>query len=368
MPRPCSAQPDPLSPDRLSSGHPRSAAPSAAGETFRVHGGRLEAARRAHPGAPEPWIDLSTGINPIPYPLGTLPVEAFARLPDPADLAGLAETARAAYGAPSDLKVVPVAGSDLAIGLLPRLVAPGRRVAILAPAYGGHARAWAAAGHEVTEIAWDEGAAGRLGAADVAVVVNPNNPDGRLIPVPVLAQAAATAAARGALLVIDEAFADAVPGTSVLGSGIDLAATVVLRSFGKFYGLAGLRLGFALGGHPVLDALAAAVGDWPVSGPALLAGRRALADPAWQAAARERLMAAARRLDAVLTGAGLEVTGGTPLFRYARHPHAGAIFATLCRQGILTRPFAEAPDRLRFGLPADDQAFFRLRTALERGA
>ncbi|EME68420.1 histidinol-phosphate/aromatic aminotransferase and cobyric acid decarboxylase [Paramagnetospirillum caucaseum] len=258
---------------------------------------------------------------------------------------------------PPHARVVAGSGSQALIQALPRITPPAD-AAILGPTYGEHARAWAAAGHRVREI----GRLDEAGDATVVVAVNPNNPDGRIIAPGQLLDLAARLAARGGLLVVDEAFCDERPDLSLTAA--TRPGLVVLRSFGKFFGLAGLRLGFAVAAEEMADRLAAHLGPWPVSGPALGIGAAALADEAWSAATIARLSDAAARLDAILGGAGLEVAGGTFLFRLARHDHAAELYERLGRAGILVRAFAFRSDILRIGLLGDAAAERRLGTAL----
>src|ERR1700683_3934987 len=236
------------------------------------HGGDLAAARRLFPDAPKPFIDLSTGINPNPYPLPALPAELFARLPDAAATASLAAAAATSYGAPSAAHVVPAPGTQSLLGLGAGLVRRGR-AAILPPTYNEHARAARLAGHSVVEAR--ELAA--LGDADLAIVTNPNSPDGRLIDRETLLALAAKLRARAGVLVVDEAFMDVGPLGFSLAGDVDSGNLIVLRSFGKFFGLAGLRLGFALLDQPSAVRLAAMLGALAVSGPALGTGAAAVA-------------------------------------------------------------------------------------------
>ncbi|WEK48947.1 MAG: threonine-phosphate decarboxylase CobD [Candidatus Kaistia colombiensis] len=322
------------------------------------HGGALTAASARYGVAVRDWLDLSTGINPHPYPLPALSPTDFHRLPDPAALSALVEAARAGYGVPPASTVAAVPGSDFALRLLP-LLCPAGDVAILSPTYSGHAEAWHAAGRTVRAVAsLEEGA--RL--APIVVLVNPNNPDGRAFAPDALIATARALAARGGVLVVDEAFTDVAPALGVLPNSAG-ERIVVLRSFGKFYGLAGLRLGFVLGPDDIVGALRRQVGDWPVSGPAIALGRRALLDTAWQAEARVRLQAARKRLGDLLEQTGLEVVGGTDLFVLVDTPRAVAVHETLARQGIWTRIFSDQPGRIRFGLP-DESGFARLAKAL----
>jgi cobalamin biosynthetic protein CobC len=324
------------------------------------HGGDLAAARRLFPDAPKPFIDLSTGINPNPYPLPHLPAELFARLPDAATTAGLAAAAATSYGAPSAAHVVPAPGTQILLSLVAGLVRPGR-AAILSPTYNEHARAARVAGHSVIETR--ESAA--LSDADLAIVTNPNSPDGRLIEREALLALAANLQTRGGVLVVDEAFMDVVPSGLSLTGDVGRGNLIVLRSFGKFFGLAGIRLGFALLDQPSAVRLAAMLGPWAVSGPALAIGTAALADTAWIEATRHRLVAASGRLDGILIGAGLGIPGGTALFRLVRTPAAPALFHHLGCAGILVRKFPDNTTWLRFGLPAGEEEWQRLQIAVD---
>lgn len=323
------------------------------------HGGDLVWAERRFGPPSEPWIDLSTGINPWPYPTDLISDEPWRRLPDGATSARLSEIAARYYGAPGADTVVPAPGTQMLIQWLPRLRPPSR-VAVVSPTYGEHAASWIAAGHDVIELGDLEGAA----SADVVVITNPNNPDGRVFRPDELNHLANRLASNGGWLIVDEAFADTVPEVSLAGATAR-PGRILLRSFGKFFGLAGLRLGFALAPPDLAAALRAALGPWSVSGPAIEIGRRALADSDWIDATRTRLAEATRDLDALLASASLRVIGGTTLFRLAAHPRAPDLFERLGRAGILVRSFPDHPSRLRFGLPADQAATRRLRTALE---
>ncbi|CAO3374553.1 threonine-phosphate decarboxylase CobD [Azospirillum argentinense] len=323
-----------------------------------IHGGDLDAARAAFPGAPEPWIDLSTGINPWPYPLPPIPAEAWARLPGRSAETALRVAAAACYGVPSPDHVAAAGGSQALIQLLPRLRRPGT-VAVLGPTYAEHAAGWTKAGHRVAEVE-------SLDACDaeVVVIVNPNNPDGRIVPPERLLALAERQASRGGWLVVDEAFAEVAPECSV-ASQAGWSGLVVLRSFGKFFGLAGVRLGFLIGGLPLVREVRAAVGPWAVSGPALAVATAALSDSAWIAANRHRLAAAAARFDARLAGAGLRVAGGTSLFRLIDDPQAAGLCNALGRAGVLVRRFDHRPNWLRFGLPTNRAAEDRVMVACE---
>jgi cobalamin biosynthetic protein CobC len=324
-----------------------------------LHGGDLAAGRRLFPGAPEPFIDLSTGINPNPYPLSRLPADAFARLPDADKLASLSAIAAQAYGPPSAAHVVAAPGTQILLPLVAALVRPGR-AAVLTPSYGEFTRAAALAGHSVAEV--DRLAA--ISDSQLVFVANPNNPDGRLFARNDLMALAGNLRAHGGLLVVDEAFMDVGPPGESLAADVSVGNVIVLRSFGKFFGLAGLRLGFALAAPRIAARLSAMLGPWAVSGPALAIGAKALADAVWVRKTRMRLEGSAKKLDGLLTQSGLDLVGGTNLFRLVSTDAAGALFHHLGRAGILVRRFPEQANWLRFGLPANAQAWRRLQIAL----
>jgi cobalamin biosynthesis protein CobC len=327
-------------------------------EPALLHGGNLVAARRLFPDAPEPFVDLSTGINPHSYPVPPLTPDLLARLPEPAALDRLAAVAARAYGAPLRDCVVAAPGTQILLTPVAGLVRPGK-AAVLGPTYGEFARAAALAGHDVAEVQ----DIGQLRDADLAVVANPNNPDGRVFKRDELLDLSDARGRRG-LLVIDEAFMDVGPADASLCGEVARRNIVVLRSFGKFFGLAGLRLGFALARSEIAARLAASLGPWAVSGPAIAIGEMALADDEWAKAMRMRLEGEARRLDAALAQAGIEVVGGTSLFRLVRTPAAESLFRHLGRAGILARRFPEHTKWLRIGLPGNEASWDRLFTAL----
>jgi cobalamin biosynthetic protein CobC len=319
---------------------------------MRDHGGDLDRAKAAFGG--DGWIDLSTGINRVPYPVPDLPPRAWTALPTAEDVAALEAAAARAFGTAGE--AVALAGAQAAIQLVPRLDPPGR-AAVLAPSYNEHAAALAAQG-------WRVDAAPDLGAmegADLAVVVNPNNPDGRRWAPDVLADLAG----RVGRLVVDESFADADPGLSLAPARAALGERVViLRSFGKFYGLAGLRLGFALAGPETAARLRALAGPWAVGGPAIAVGTAAYADAAWQAETRARLDADSARLQALLADAGWPVVGATALFVTADTGDARAAQARLARARLWTRAFPYSAGWLRLGLPGAGEEWSRLEAAL----
>ena len=322
------------------------------------HGGRLDQASAAFGEPPEGWLDLSTGINPFAYDALTIEPDLIRRLPHDGDLGGLLRAAGSAYGLDPVTATVAAPGTQAIIQILPHLRKPST-VAVLGPTYEEHAACWRQAGHSVSEA----GSLADALAADVVVAVNPNNPDGRLLPASALAEAADELSRGGGLLVVDEAFADVAPDVSTTPL-LPLPSLVVLRSLGKFFGLAGLRLGFAAGEPEIISAIGQRLGPWAVSGPAIAIGVRALSDRRWQENMRQTLGAARRQLDRLLAGKNLTVIGGTDLFRLVEADNAGRIYEHLARSGILTRYFPSHHRWLRVGLPGSGGNRARLAEAL----
>lgn len=327
--------------------------------SFTFHGGRLDEAMRRFSGAPSPWIDLSTGINPRPFPIAAATGADQTKLPSKAALAELEAVAARRFGVRSD-GVAALPGSEIGLRLLATMGLPGP-VGVVLPGYRTHLDAFL----EVVRIAIEDLAeTASQGAVRTILLANPNNPDGRLIAPEHLIATARALTARGGWLVVDEAFADSVDGASILPLLGDSDHVLVLRSFGKFYGLAGVRLGFACGNPAMVHRLRQRFGDWPVSATAIALGTAAYRDTAWIDRARIDLAARADRLDDVLARHGFDAIGACPLFRLIETAQAGHVFERLGEAGILTRPFDYAANWLRFGLPGDGQAFARLDRAL----
>jgi cobalamin biosynthesis protein CobC len=326
-----------------------------------AHGGALSAASRRYGCPVSDWLDLSTGINPRGYPVPPLSADCWRRLPEDED--GLEEAAADYYGAPRALALA-VPGSQRAIELLPTLFLPGR-VLVLAPSYEEHAAAWHRAGHELNLLAAGDAENGLETAAagcDTVLLCHPNNPTGQRFRRERLLELGRTLAGRGGRLVVDEAFMDAEPADSLASCSGD-RGIIVLRSLGKFFGLAGARVGFVLAEETLLARLREAIGPWPVAGPARAVALAALSDRAWQQATRQQLVQDGERLAALLRSSGLGDPRGTPLFQWLPHSLAVAIHDCLARQAILVRLFPQSAS-LRFGLPPDEAGWRRLANAL----
>ncbi|MEO1637629.1 MAG: threonine-phosphate decarboxylase [Pseudomonadota bacterium] len=299
----------------------------------RDHGGGLDAAIARYGGARSDWLDLSTGINPVPYPIPDIPADAWTALPDRAAFDRLHDLARAFWEVPEEAGIIAAAGASAIIAALPHVLPKGA-VHIPGPTYNEHAAAFAAAD-------WALG----QDPSHTLVAVHPNNPDGRLWHAPDLT---------ATYVVIDESFCDVAPEASLIAEAAK-PGRIILKSFGKFWGLAGLRLGFAIGDPDIIADLKEALGPWQVSGPALTIGAEALSDPYWADETRHHLNTDSARLDKLMQKSGAEVVGGTPLFRLYRVQDAAAAQDHLARHKVWSRIFPYANDWLRLGLPAPDR-------------
>ncbi len=319
------------------------------------HGGRLRTAARQYEIPLADWLDLSTGINPSGYPVPPLDPACWQRLPEDED--GLEEAAAAYYG---NSRVLALPGSQAAIQILPALFQPAA-VACLSPIYEEHPQAWLRAGHRLRRLPSLQRA---LAAATPNILLcNPNNPTAVTQTRSALLDTAAQLQRRGGWLIVDEAFGDTEPDNGVvsLAGSEEAPNLIVLRSLGKFFGLAGARVGFIFGAPEKLDRLREALGPWSLSGPARAVARHALADTRWQTEARVDLAAAGQRLAALLEPLG-EVSS-TTLFSTITTPDVSALSEHFSRRAILIRCF-ETHGLLRFGLPGNEAAWERLASAV----
>lgn len=317
---------------------------------MRDHGGDIDRARKLYGGAPEAWLDLSTGINRAPYPVGDLPASVWTDLPTKSAMAALVEQARTSYGASGE--VVVCAGAQQAIQMMPWLLAKGR-ACILSPTYNEHRACLDHAGWQVEEVRDLQSLAG----ADLAVVVNPNNPDGQFHS----AQALLDLLPKVGRLIVDESFIDPTAARSIACES-HRDGLFVLRSFGKFYGLAGLRLGFVLCAQGPAEDLRRRLGPWPVAGAALHIGKKALADHIWQARTANRLKDDVARMDAMVPW---PVVGGDRLFRLYDCGDAALMQAGLAGSQVWSRIFPWSPSLIRLGLPGNEGEWQQFRLALD---
>lgn len=321
------------------------------------HGGRLREAAAQYDIPLAGWLDLSTGINPEPWPVPPIPANCWQRLPESGD--GLEAAAATYYG---NANLLPVAGSQAAIQVLPTLMQTAV-VACISPIYSEHPQAWQRAGHRLRFLQNAMLPRALAAATPYVLLCNPNNPTADRHPHDIALDAAHQLKKRGGWLIVDEAFMDPTPEHSLtpLAGTAEAPNLIVLRSIGKFFGLAGARVGFVFAAADLRERMQEAMGPWTISGPAREVARLALLDITWQNAARNRLLAAGERLHQLLSPLG-EVKS-TALFATLTSHQASELHEALARQGILTRRFDQQP-LLRFGLPGNEGEWQRLATAL----
>jgi cobalamin biosynthetic protein CobC len=324
-----------------------------------IHGGRMDEAIAKYGGAKKKWLDLSTGINSVAYPMPDIDARSWAQLPQNSDIEKLLVAAKSAYGAPDAAKCAVGAGSQAFIQSLPTLYKP-QSVAIVGFTYQEHGLCWQQAGHEVLVA---DGFESAEASARIIVLVNPNNPDGQTQDPAMLAELAKRLGAKGGLLIVDEAFCDLAPELSTMKYA-GQAGLLVLRSFGKFFGLAGLRLGFAFGPELLIERLGERLGPWPVSGPAITVGTKALLDKRWINRTRKRLTANRLAFEKVLKQMNFSVVGGTDLFVLLQIENARELYEYLASKQILARPFPGREDWLRLGIPGKKAVLNRIAKIL----
>lgn len=325
------------------------------------HGGRILAAAEKYHIAKEDWIDLSTGLNPNGWPVpSNIPAEVWQSLPEDED--GLQTVACRYYGCDACL---PVAGSQAAIQTLPTLRSRSK-VGIISPTYAEHEYNWKQAGHDVIQLNVED-VEQHIHTLDVLVVINPNNPTGKMIAIKQLLEWHQQLSSRGGWLIVDEAFMDVTPEKSLVASGIK-PGLIILRSMGKFFGIAGIRCGFVISDNELLQRLAQKLGPWSLTGPTRYIAKQALLDETWHTKTRTELKESAARLHKILSQAGLSPNGGTALFQWLEHEHAEDIYEACAEKGVLIRLFekstATSKPSLRFGLPASEKNWQQLSTVL----
>ncbi|NOQ63305.1 MAG: threonine-phosphate decarboxylase [Methyloprofundus sp.] len=320
------------------------------------HGGRLLEAAKHYQIPLAEWADLSTGINPNGYPIPEIPAALWQRLPEDQD--ELIAAAQAYYACDS---LLAVAGSQAAIQSLP-LLRKKSVVGFVTPSYAEHVYSWEKAGHTVINMSAEQIDA-QIGQLDCLVLVNPNNPSAETFTQKQCLRWLENLRQREGWLIVDEAFIDCRPELS-LSQLQPLEGLIILRSIGKFFGLAGLRAGFVLAEAGILQALNEHLGPWPLSNPSRFVCIQALQDKAWQIETRQQLQQQSQRLKYLLTQYHLKPTGSDPLFQWVQTERADSIHQQLAEQGVFTRLFKPSSS-LRFGLAADESQWLHLEAALQ---
>jgi len=324
------------------------------------HGGQILSAVEKYKIAREDWLDLSTGLNPNAWPVPSISADLWQALPEEDD--GLQAAACHYYGCDACL---PVAGSQAAIQTLPTLRSYSK-VGVISPTYAEHEYNWRQAGHDVIPLSLDE-VEQQINRLDVLLVINPNNPTGHVISTEQLLDWYQTLSSRGGWLVVDEAFMDVTPEKSLVSSGIK-PGLIILRSIGKFFGLAGIRCGFVISDNEMLQRLSQKLGPWTLSGVTRFIATQALLDKTWQDDSRKSIVESSKRLNNMLSQVGLTPRGGTALFQWVEHEQAKDLYQAFAEKGVLIRLFAKqgkmTKPSLRFGLPKNEKQWQQLSETL----
>ena len=294
------------------------------------HGGNLDSAAKHYGGKRQDWLDLSTGINPEAYSLNSVQEADWKALPDKLANTEICLAARKFWNVPDRADILAVPGCSSAIAQIPTLFSPGS-VEIAVPTYNEHAASFQFHGWQTLT---------KSKSAQARVIVHPNNPTGKFSELPDPAP----------LNIIDESFCDIAPLRSHIARSA-MPGHIILKSFGKFWGLAGLRLGFAIGDPFLIKALRQKLGPWPVSGIALRIGTKALQDYDWANNTRNRLKIDIARLDTLLMTLKAKPIGDCSLFRTYAVEDAAQIQKQFAESLIWSRIFPYSNDWIRLGLP-----------------
>jgi cobalamin biosynthetic protein CobC len=326
--------------------------------TKSIHGGNLTLATKEFGLPADGWIDLSTGINPTCYPNTIISSQTLRILPTPDNVKNLVDRARQFYQISNNTGIIAAPGTQSVLQNIP-LLYPGRKITILSPTYSEHRKTWELAGNKVLPVDNFEA----LLKGDIAVLVNPNNPDGRSYKKNDLMALSNNLE----LLIIDEAFCDNSPNLS-LAPHLSGNNILILRSLGKFFGLAGLRLGFAIGPNEILESLQERLGPWAVSGPAIEIGARALSDTPWFIKMQKQLNNQSKQLNSLLKQQSISILGGTELFTLIQSDRALDLYHDFGNAGILVRRFEERKNWLRIGLPGPKREWHKFANVLSQNS
>jgi len=320
------------------------------------HGGRLLEAAQKYQIPVGGWLDLSTGINPNGYPIPRIPDSIWLRLPE--NLDGLIDAAQHYYQCDS---LLAVAGSQAAIQALPQL-RKASVVGLVTPSYAEHVHAWRRAGHSIVGLSANDIEL-HINQLDCLVLVNPNNPSACRFSKEQCFAWLEVLQKKNGWLIVDEAFIDCMPELS-LSSYAPLKGLIILRSIGKFFGLAGIRAGFVLAEADILEQLNELLGPWALSNPTRFVTVCALQDKQWQDDMQVQLQQGSERLAHLLRDYQLMPAGSTSLFQWVVVDNAEEIHYLLAKQAVFTRLFTQ-PASLRFGLPANEAEWAHLTAALQ---
>lgn len=332
------------------------------------HGGNKNEAARAYGIEPAEMIDLSTGISPNPYPLSLsqLDLSDLIELPQEDKAASLKNIMRKAWSVPDSAEIALASGSGALISLIPHIhKGDMRQVYCPEPAYSEHPMAWQRAGFRM--IPYEAGTIPEiyLNKTAAIIAVQPGNPMGHCASPDAWLELMEKAAAHKVMIIMDEAFIDLMPEQSLVPY-LGRKGLIVIRSFGKFYGLAGVRLGAAIGHPDDITALEDLLGPWPVSAMAVQFAAEAMSDHGWADDQRDWCATQMASLKKELMARGITIIGGTDLYVLIEIEDAKTLQDKLARAGFWTRIFEHYPNWMRLGLARDDAATTRFLKALDK--
>lgn len=317
-------------------------------------------------------LDGNEGVAPserITASLAAIDGETLRRYPDARAL----EASLARRHGVEPASVFVTAGADEAIDRLFRaFLTPDREIVVPVPTFSMIPRYAALTGARLVEVPWGESefpidaVVSRLGdATAVVTVVSPNNPTGTVATARDVERVAR--AAPQAVVLLDHAYVEFADGD--LGAlARNYANIVVTRTFSKAYGMAGVRVGYAVGRPRILDAMRASGGPYSVAGPSLALAAASLSEP--RDAMRvfvDRVRVERERLAEALRELGADVLPSHANFVFARFDRSDWVHDALRGLGIAVRRFSNGPARggLRITCPGNRDDFARLLEALE---
>jgi len=335
-----------------------------------IHGGQLQQVAEQFNTPIRDWLDLSTGIAPLSYSIPYIPLNVWQQLPQKND--ALDETAKDYYQCNS---LLVTNGSQAIIKALPALWRKknNNSIHVYLPKYGytEHAYAWKNSHYQLHYYVDELPLLNTIQPNSVLVIINPNNPTGKLFNREVIGQYQQTIELLNGLLVIDEAFIDVAPENHSMCSYVNNSHTLVFRSFGKFFGLAGIRIGFLIADNDWCAVFHEYLGPWQVNGPAQFIAQQALRDTSWQQLQKQQLKILRHKQEKILWQVfGHEIINaisGCDLFltlSFHNDNYAEKLYTLLCEKAVYVR-LTDEKDKLRFGI-AKESDLKRLLTTCEQ--
>ena len=307
---------------------------------IREHGGDIDNAIKKYGGNKDDWIDLSTGINPNHYPYKLINIRELQNLPYKNDIDNLNKLAKKYFQTTACVRAV--SGAQGGINILPFLL-PNKTVSILSPTYNEYQNVFSNSLKKIINVK----NLSELKKSQIAIICNPNNPDGKLYSNDNLLKISKSVE----YLIIDESFIDQYPRKSLSHKLDDQTNILILRSFGKFFGLAGIRLGFLISNKEIDKKIQFLIGNWPISNVAINVASKALIDHVWIMNTISFLKEGSYFLDCLASEINWKVVGGTNLYRLYETPNAHDAQNKLANFKIWSRRFSYSKKWIRLGIP-----------------